>query len=419
MPLRAFKSAVSLALPLTLFMTACTDSTPPDTPRVPSSSQLDAAIAYIPTKELTTEEQQVAGQVSEMAEQLHLQAAAHVETLGTSIKQLRQKPTWANLQEARQHWLEAHRSMQALWSLYVLDQPAALLERQPANSAFTYGSLIDQTPMLAGYLDTVGGYPASGLIHALDLPISQPLLEDKHLFADPMFLTFGMHPLEFILWSKQGLEKDLSSSAMLSAQAPDNNLALDTNNGALNTDTGLDEQVSDSLQSKSTLMIKPTLDRRLALADTIASALANHLNQLHSQWTHSNVVNAFLAFSSSPKMRDEQNPQLELVMRNIDRQILFALTPLEGEPGWHYQEHMAFSQETNHFWQGRMEGLKAGIVLWDNPEEAFDNLLEELSSCLTSLSATSTSQQEEVQVCESQALELREKLIVRFAELTP
>lgn len=59
-------------------------------------------------------------------------------------------------------------------------------------------SMIDAFPMLPGYLDSVEGYPSSGLIHS-EVSIDLVTLQGEHQFSDELYLTLGFHPFEFIL----------------------------------------------------------------------------------------------------------------------------------------------------------------------------------------------------------------------------
>jgi uncharacterized iron-regulated protein len=59
-------------------------------------------------------------------------------------------------------------------------------------------TMIDAFPMLPGYLDSVEGYPNSGLIHS-EISIDLATLQDEHQFSDELYLTLGFHPFEFIL----------------------------------------------------------------------------------------------------------------------------------------------------------------------------------------------------------------------------
>lgn len=67
-----------------------------------------------------------------------------------------------------------------------------------ASGQTTENLAIDAAPMLPGYLDSVEGYPNSGLIHS-EMNLDLNTLKDEHQFSDQLYLTLGFHPFEFIL----------------------------------------------------------------------------------------------------------------------------------------------------------------------------------------------------------------------------
>lgn len=77
---------------------------------------------------------------------------------------------------------------------YRLARVAALLDA----SATIDDQHIDDAPMLPGYLDSVEGYPSSGVIHS-ELPIDITMMLQEYKFSDELYLTLGFHPYEFIL----------------------------------------------------------------------------------------------------------------------------------------------------------------------------------------------------------------------------
>lgn len=57
---------------------------------------------------------------------------------------------------------------------------------------------LDQHPLLPGYLDTVVGYPYSGIVHA-DIPITKETMLKEFQLGDPHYVTLGFHALEVLL----------------------------------------------------------------------------------------------------------------------------------------------------------------------------------------------------------------------------
>ena len=74
---------------------------------------------------------------------------------------------------------------------------------------------IDAHPLLPGYLDTVYGYPYSGLIHS-DIPLTLANLYQEFQLGDPAYVTLGFHALEVMLKGSDQ-ERKLSDFAKLKA----------------------------------------------------------------------------------------------------------------------------------------------------------------------------------------------------------
>lgn len=66
------------------------------------------------------------------------------------------------------------------------------------NSPISLYTKLDQYPLLPGYLDTVEGYPYSGLVHS-DIPITKQSMLQEFQLGDPNYVTLGFHPLYVLL----------------------------------------------------------------------------------------------------------------------------------------------------------------------------------------------------------------------------
>ena len=62
---------------------------------------------------------------------------------------------------------------------------------------------MDQHPIIPGYLDSVTGYPLSGLIHS-DIELSATSLNQEHQLGDKAYAALGFHALEFMLFGEKG-----------------------------------------------------------------------------------------------------------------------------------------------------------------------------------------------------------------------
>lgn len=118
--------------------------------------------------------------------------------LESQVAELVESPSRVGLDEARRAWVSAHESWR-LWQRLLLIAAAGA---PPAAHA-----LVDATPILPGYLDSVPGYPVSGLVHS-DVPLDPQFLAETHQSTDLYYGVLGFHPLEFMLWGIPGESGD-------------------------------------------------------------------------------------------------------------------------------------------------------------------------------------------------------------------
>lgn len=157
-----------------------TSSEPPETPE----NSLEAQIG----QQLGAEEQAAPSPalILELEAKL-LNAATQVSSLNTATKTFLASPSEQAHTDLLEAYQQAHQS-------YRLGATVLFL----ASGENASNLMIDAFPMLPGYLDSVEGYPSSGLIHS-ELSIDLKTLEDEHQFSDQLYLTLGFHPYEFIL----------------------------------------------------------------------------------------------------------------------------------------------------------------------------------------------------------------------------
>ncbi len=386
MPLKRF---LLIALSVCLGISACSDT---GKDKTVSASSEPPQPQEITTRQEPDEDSAELQRVNALADRLHQQALNAGNRLLSAVNQLAMNTDNAHLATARDRWLEAHQTLQSLWPLYQLDKPRTLLVSSQPETGFSFSSLLDATPMLPGYLDTVPGYPDSGITHAPGLELSATLLQEKHQYADPLFLTFGLHPIEFMLWSESGLTADIRR---------------------LEATPESQQKQSDQEQ----VAVEPgTTKRRLLLIQLMALQYPVHLSQLYAKWRELHFSRLLAAKGSVQNQAQvDQDPVLETIMKYIDAQILGALKPTQDEPGWVYQEHMAYSLNSQSFWQGRMTGLIEVLGLLSLNEGEALKLTTDLSTCVVGLDPVSTDIGGDVHACETMALALREKVIILFA----
>lgn len=107
----------------------------------------------------------------------------------------------------RRAWRQRAQSWQALHAASHLASPALGLATSNPNLFATLAADIQpvhQYPIAPGFLDSVQGYPASGLVHDISLPIRRDTLLQQHGLTDNSEATLGLHVLEFLLYGDTG-----------------------------------------------------------------------------------------------------------------------------------------------------------------------------------------------------------------------
>lgn len=156
------------------FFTALTACSKPEAPAPASEPSLPPSAAVVARTDA----------VCEGTAKLH-------QRVGTFLEQ----PSAESLMLAQASWTEAHNAYRLLQSDYQvagLPLPQWVDERDP----------IDAWPMLPGYLDSVPGYPHSGLVFS-EVPLTPDFLAQEHQSTDFAYLTRGFHPLQFMLWGNE------------------------------------------------------------------------------------------------------------------------------------------------------------------------------------------------------------------------
>lgn len=151
--------------------------------------------------------------------------------LQSSVSDFLDSPTASSMDRARESWIHAH-SAYELTTLHryfanrVLPDPQGL-------QLFQLQYQINQWPILPGYLDYVGDYADSGIVHDTTVVLSSESLRDQHGAFAVTEATLGFHVIEYLLW---GLNSDkqtprpvadyLQSTVLTSAQVA-NGITLD------------------------------------------------------------------------------------------------------------------------------------------------------------------------------------------------
>ncbi|WP_111642645.1 imelysin family protein [Marinimicrobium alkaliphilum] len=151
--------------------------------------------------------------------------AQSADELYEAVLVLLDRPSVESLTQARQHWHQTHDQWLALTPLSAL----ATRHRQAFPELATLVRRIDAQPFEPGYLDGVAGYPYSGLVHDISLPITRDTLLEQHGLTDDSDVSLGFHALAFMLWG-ENLERpvvDFRARERLSAEQSEMGLTVE------------------------------------------------------------------------------------------------------------------------------------------------------------------------------------------------
>ncbi len=140
-------------------------------------------------------------------------------TLITGLADFSSHPSAEALLEAKSAWQQTHESLMRISYLEYLPIDHPVLDHIPVVSAPDQESgkkpvetasqrlriwqVLDQTPLLGGYLDYVQQYPFSGIVNS-EIDITEQTLRVEFQFSDDMYVTTGFHAAEFMLWGEDG-----------------------------------------------------------------------------------------------------------------------------------------------------------------------------------------------------------------------
>lgn len=192
------------------------------------------------------------------------------------------------LTEARIAWRAAYDAYLSalIYSRLPINDPPEWLKKgisQRQTLAF-----IDSWPIEGGYIDYVDGYPFSGIVNDLALPLTADNLIDQHGFADVTYVSLGFHALEFMLWGEDG------------NRSPKDFLAQDNTASAVINDRLV--QASDSTEATMTPSTAiQNHHRRRQYVQLVSDLLQKHLLRLQSRWEPSSGYYASVLQRSQPE----------------------------------------------------------------------------------------------------------------------
>lgn len=129
--------------------------------------------------------------------QQSLQAA---QQLQQQINRLQQQPSEEQVTQVRQAWSTAHEQILQMSPLFALGGIKPNLFK-PLEDTYW---MIDAWPIEPGYLDSVEGYPHSGIVNDIAIPVNAEAMQQQHGFSSPWEAVLGLHAMEYLLWGEQG-----------------------------------------------------------------------------------------------------------------------------------------------------------------------------------------------------------------------
>lgn len=179
-----------------LLLGGCSDTPPPEaTPKAAATTSTvparnySAFVPYVGIKAYTE----------------FSKATQAAQELDHALSKLLYAPNDETLATARSAWRVAYDRYLAtlIYARLSLQDPEEWLQ-QGIGYQQTLVQL-DAWPIEPGYIDYVPDYPFSGIVNDLALPLSRESLLGEHLLSAQSAASIGFHPLEFMLWSVDGL----------------------------------------------------------------------------------------------------------------------------------------------------------------------------------------------------------------------
>lgn len=179
-------SVVRLLLLLAVLSACEPEQSPP-----PVLETFDEAVS----QESTADAHQLSVDLWALTQELLKQSVSEASFLDASIQTFLQQPTAENLAVARQQW---HSSVEAFQRV----QPLLFLPSQSDDTRDAMLLSMAQWPFYPGFIDSYGGYTDSGIVNAIDTPLSLPLVMQYHQQYESSELLLGFYPMAYLLWGE-------------------------------------------------------------------------------------------------------------------------------------------------------------------------------------------------------------------------
>lgn len=145
-----------------------------------------------------------------------IQFHQHTQQLNRTIDTFLNTNDTEHWQALQQQWINTHNS----WHLCEFYFALMREQKQQYTALLSFVEQIHSTPIMAGYLDGIAGYPYSGIVNDTTVAITRQSIMAQHQRYDSAEVAVGLHALEFFIWgrsvsdyNKPSADKPLNDSA--------------------------------------------------------------------------------------------------------------------------------------------------------------------------------------------------------------
>lgn len=125
-----------------------------------------------------------------------------IDLLNESIALFLSEPTEENRVALGDSWTRSHEALVRSGTQPLSDELSA-----KHASSLLYHS--DAWPIQPGYIDSIDGYPNSGIVNDITVSLSVESLRLQHGFSDADEIILGFHPLEYLIFAKTAIDYQL------------------------------------------------------------------------------------------------------------------------------------------------------------------------------------------------------------------
>lgn len=349
-----------------LTLSACDQPAPPSPPeataqKVSSAPSLNEQASFVSYLGLTA--------YTDMS-----QATQAAQELDNKLAKFLYEPTDATLENARNAWRNAYDLyLQTLiYSRLPLKDPDDWLQKGIGYQQTI--AMIDTWPIEPGYIDYVPGYPFSGIVNDLALPLTEANLRTQHRFSDSSSASLGFHAIEFMLWHVDGKRtiRDFFSQE--------------------NTAPLLNDSNEENLGEASEFKVQNHHRRRQYLQLT-SDQLQKHLHRLQRRFEPSNGYYAKLLEQSPPTnvMRASLVATQKLIAEELLGKRLTGNSSEFSQTSW--VDALAISEGIRHVFLPNDEQQGLAMLIGDSNAELIDQWrkqLEEMQANMRKLQSHSS-----------------------------